>query len=67
MPDNYMTDPLSYITEMGLHHLDKLMTYTVDNVNLNPVILYGSFEGDVLFFEGSITAYGFQSVQTNGT
>ncbi len=52
---------------MGLHHLDKLMDYSIENVNNSPVILYGSFEGEVLFLEMSLTAYAFQNVITSGT
>jgi len=66
MPPNYFTDSGSPITEMGLHNLDALMNYTIQNVDETPVILYGSFDSKVLFLEFSITLPAFQSVQNGG-
>jgi hypothetical protein len=60
IPEKYFPDNDSSITEMGMHTLDGSFKYTVDNVNHNPVIIYGTFDGELAFLEVSMTLYGFQ-------
>lgn len=43
-----------------MHNLDGSFDYTIDNVNHNPVIIYGTFDGELAFPEVSMTLYGFQ-------
>jgi hypothetical protein len=43
------------IPMMGLHLLDRTFHYTVDNVDHHPTLLYGTFDGNVLFAEASVT------------
>lgn len=52
---------------MGLHNLDKLMDYSIENVNVSPVIFYGSYDGEVNYLETSITAFAFENAINNGT
>jgi hypothetical protein len=60
IPEKYFPDNDSSIALMGMHTLDGSFNYTVDNVNHNPVIIYGTFDGEVTFLEVSMTLYGFQ-------
>lgn len=60
MPEKYFVDNDSSIKAMGIHNLDGSFDYTVENVNHNPVIIYGTFDGEVTFLEVSMTLYGFQ-------
>jgi hypothetical protein len=60
IPEKYFPDNDSSIAAMGLHNLDGSFDYTVDNVNHNPVIIYGTFDGELAFLEVSMTLYGFQ-------
>jgi hypothetical protein len=34
--------------------------YSVEEVNHHPVLLYGSFDGELLFVEASVTQYNLQ-------
>lgn len=60
LPASYFPDVDSSIVYMGLHNLDGKFTYEVQNVNHNPVIIYGSFENELAFLEVSMTLYAFQ-------
>lgn len=60
IPEKYFPDNDSSIAAMGMHNLDGSFNYTVDNVNHNPVIIYGTFNGELAFLEVSMTLYGFQ-------
>lgn len=60
VPKGTFTDNDSSITAMGIHNLDGTFNYTVENVNHNPIIIYGSFNGEIAFLEASITLYGFE-------
>lgn len=56
---------------MGLHNLDGSFDYTIQNVNNNPIILYGTFEGEIVFLEASLTLFAskmqsFQIPQSDG-
>jgi len=60
LPSEYFPDSGSSIAKMGLHNLDGSFEYTIENVNHNPVIIYGTFDGEVVFLEGSLTLFAFQ-------
>ena len=60
IPEKYFPDNDSSIAAMGMHNLDGSFEYTVENVNHNPVIIYGTFDGELAFLEVSMTLYGFQ-------
>lgn len=60
IPEKYFPDNDSSIAAMGMHNLDGSFAYTVENVNHNPVIIYGTFDGELAFLEVSMTLYGFQ-------
>lgn len=47
-----------------LHLLDMSADYTVDAVNHYPVLIYGTFDGAVMFAEASVTLYTLQDVMT---
>lgn len=55
VPPRYGPDPGSSIPEMGMHLLDATQEYTVDKVDHYPVLIYGTFGGDVYFAEASVT------------
>jgi hypothetical protein len=55
VPDGYHADVDSSIPAMGLHLLDMRATYTVDAVDHTPVLIYGTFDGAVVFAEASVT------------
>jgi hypothetical protein len=55
VPARYGPDPGSSIPEMGLHLLDGTLEYTVHGVDHYPVLIYGTFAGEVLFAEASVT------------
>ena len=40
--------------------LDMTVEYTVDAVNHYPVLIYGSFNGDIVFAEASVTLFTLQ-------
>jgi hypothetical protein len=60
VPALYEPDPLSSIPYMGLHLLDGEVSYSVDEVNHNPTLFYGSFDGRLLFAEASVTLFTLQ-------
>lgn len=60
LPKRYGPDVDSSIPEMGLHLLDTTADYSVDAVNHNPVLLYGTFAGEVYFAEASVTLITLQ-------
>ncbi len=60
IPDLYRADVGSAIPVMGLHLLDMTIDYTVDGVNHYPVLIYGTFDGHVMFAEASVTLYTLQ-------
>lgn len=62
VPSSYRADVGSAIPEMGLHLLDASFDYTVENVNHTPTLIYGSFNGQVIFAEASVTLYTLQDV-----
>jgi hypothetical protein len=62
VPELYRPDVGSAIPVMGLHLLDMTMDYTVDAVNHYPVLIYGTFDGQVIFAEASVTLYTLQDV-----
>jgi len=55
IPASYAPDVGSSIPLMGLHLLDRKFHYTVHNVDHHPTLLYGTFDGEVLFAEASVT------------
>lgn len=55
VPASYGPDVGSSIPLMGLHLLDRTFHYTVRNVDHYPTLLYGTFDGGVLFAEASVT------------
>ena len=55
IPESYGPDVGSSIPKMGLHLLDRTFDYTVDSVNHHPTLIYGTFDGRVLFAEASVT------------
>jgi hypothetical protein len=55
IPASYAPDVGSSIPLMGLHLLDRTFDYTVHNVDHHPTLLYGTFDGNVLFAEASVT------------
>jgi hypothetical protein len=61
VPNSYFPDSESSIANMGLHNLDGRFNYTIQNVNDNPVIIYGTFDGEIVFLEASLTLYAFQN------
>ncbi|HEX8067763.1 MAG TPA: hypothetical protein VF520_14680 [Thermoleophilaceae bacterium] len=60
VPDGYRPDVDSSIPEMGLHLLDMTLPYTVEKVNHYPVLIYGTFDGEILFAEASVTLFTLQ-------
>lgn len=60
VPDHYHPDVGSAIPAMGMHILDMTADYTVESVNLNPVLIYGSFDGLLIFAEASVTLFTLQ-------
>ncbi|MGC4108648.1 MAG: hypothetical protein QM753_20170 [Thermomicrobiales bacterium] len=62
VPDLYRPDVGSAIPMMGLHLLDMTQQYTVDAVNHYPVLIYGTFDGAVVFAEASVTLQTLQDV-----
>jgi hypothetical protein len=60
VPPGYFADVGSSIPMMGLHLLDGRATYTLDAVNHNPTLIYGSFDGRMLFAEASVTLHTLQ-------
>ncbi|HEY7906077.1 MAG TPA: hypothetical protein VIC53_04045 [Wenzhouxiangella sp.] len=59
-PANYFPDAGSSIAQMGLHNLDGDFQYSIEHVNHSPVIIYGSFDGQIVFLEASVTLFAFQ-------
>ncbi len=55
VPTTYAPDVGSSIPMMGLHLLDRTFDYTVNNVDHHPTLIYGTFDGKVLFAEASVT------------
>lgn len=55
IPASYAPDTGSSIPMMGLHLLDRTFDYTVHNVDHHPTLIYGTFNGRVLFAEASVT------------
>lgn len=62
VPAGYFPDVGSSIPMMGLHSLDGRVHYSVEEVNHHPVLLYGSYDGQLLFAEASVTQYNLQDV-----
>lgn len=60
VPRGYSPDVGSSIPMMGLHLLDDRATYTVRAVDHHPTLIYGSFAGEVLFAEASVTLQTLQ-------
>ena len=60
IPPTYRADPGSAIPAMGLHLLDTDFNYTLENVNHYPTLIYGTFDGKVVFAEASVTLYTLQ-------
>jgi hypothetical protein len=61
LPSSYFPASGSSIAHMGLHNLDRSFDYTIQNVNNNPIILYGTFKGEIVFLEASLTLFAFQN------
>lgn len=55
VPPPYAPDTGSSIPQMGLHLLNRNFEYTVDTVDHYPTLIYGTFQGKVLFAEASVT------------
>lgn len=62
VPSGYFPDPGSSIPEMGLHLLDGHVRYSVTEVDHHPVLLYGSYDGQIVFAEASVTLPNLQDV-----
>ncbi len=60
IPPSYRADPGSAIPAMGLHLLDTDFDYTLENVNHYPTLIYGTFDGKVVFAEASVTLFTLQ-------
>jgi hypothetical protein len=60
VPELYRPDVGSAIPAMGMHMLDMTVDYTVDSVNHYPVLIYGSYDGELVFAESSVTLYTLQ-------
>lgn len=60
VPPGYFPGIESSIPDMGLHSLDGRVHYSVEEVDHHPVLLYGSFDGKLLFVEASVTQYNLQ-------
>jgi hypothetical protein len=58
----YGPDTGSSIPAMGLHMLDSRFDYTVHSVDHHPTLLYGTFNGKVVFAEASVTLPNLQDV-----
>jgi hypothetical protein len=65
VPSGYFADTGSSIPEMGLHLLDGHVHYSIAEVNQHPVLLYGSYDGRVLFAEASVTQYNLEDAMRN--
>ena len=63
LPSTYRADVGSAIPKMGLHYLDSAIKYTVDHVNNNPTMLYGSYDGKIVFAEASVTIFNLANVK----
>ncbi len=63
LPDTYRPDLLSAIPEMGLHYVDSGFEFTVDSVNNTPVLLYGSYDGEIAFIKGAVTIFTLANVK----
>lgn len=55
VPPSYAPDVGSSIPMMGLHLLDRRFDYTIDKVDHHPTLIYGTFDGKILFAEASVT------------
>jgi hypothetical protein len=66
-PPGYFPDTGSSIPVMGLHLLDGRVNFTVHEVNHNPVLLYGTFNGRLAFLEASVTQFNLQDLVTART
>jgi hypothetical protein len=64
VPRGYFPDVGSSIPMMGLHLLDGRFDYTLDSVNHHPTLIYGTFDGRVLFAEASVTLFTLQDAMT---
>jgi hypothetical protein len=64
VPRGYFPDVDSSIPMMGLHLLDGAFDYTLDRVNHHPTLIYGTFDGRVLFAEASVTLFTLQDAMT---
>ncbi len=62
VPPGYFPGVESSIPDMGLHSLDGRVDYSIEEVNHHPVLLYGSFDGELLFVEASVTQYNLQDL-----
>jgi hypothetical protein len=60
VPPGYFPDTGSSIPLMGFHTLDGRLRYSVDKVNHYPTLIYGTFQGRLLFAESSVTLYTLQ-------
>lgn len=60
VPSGYFPDTGSSIPEMGLHLLGGHVHYSITEVNHHPVLLYGSYDGKIVFAEASVTEYNLQ-------
>lgn len=60
VPRVYRPDVGSEIPFMGLHLLDRSFDYTLERVNHNPTLIYGTFNGRMLFAEASVTLFTLQ-------
>ena len=60
IPELYRADVGSAIPVMGLHLLDMTIDYTVEQVDHYPVLIYGTYDGAVIFAEASVTLQTLQ-------
>lgn len=65
VPVGYRPDIDSSIPAMGLHVLDSRVRYTVDWVDHNPMLFYGTFDGQMLFAEASVALPTLRDAQKN--
>lgn len=65
VPAQYFPDTGSSIPQMGFHLLDGRVKFTVNGVNHNPVLLYGTFNDRLAFLEASVTQFNLQDLVTS--
>ena len=60
VPDLYWADVGYAIPAMGFHLVDYTIDYTVDTNDHYLTIIYGTFDGEIIFLEASVTLQTLQ-------